>query len=353
MQVDIYEQVGDLPQSATDAFSYRNGVPFFYSHEWFDCLACHGIDDVTRPRVYVAHDDSGVQCGLYCATTDKGKLISLTNYYTMEYAPLMAGENADAGLAAIVARLGEERWDTVDLRTMRVEGPVYERLAALIDEQGFHVFPYQQHENWYLEVDGRSFDDYYNGLSSRLRNTIKRKGNKLRREHEVELAIYPRDAISLAESLAVYEAVYQSSWKQAEPFPDFMPALFRLCDQLGNARVGIARIDGEPAAAQIWINDRERTLIYKLAYDEKYTSMSIGSVLSRELFEYAIDHDQVSEIDYGVGSEKYKRDWMSAMRRLDALMACNGQTIKGKALAAKEKLAAATRSLRHGDDAED
>lgn len=352
MQVQVYNAVDALPEATVQAFSYRNGQPFFTSHEWFGCLAQHGTDAVMKPRIYVASHESTPVCALYCATTRAGRLLSLTSFYSMYYAPVVTTATADEALAAIVSRWAEERWSTVDLQLMRDGDPIRDTLEYQFQRHGFRTFSYPQHDNWYLDVQGRSFDDYFRQLSSRLRNTIRRKGNKLHREHQVELAIYPRDAVSLEESLSNYETVYQGSWKQAEPFPDFMPALFRLCDQLGIVRVGTARIDNEPAAAQIWINDHGRTLIYKLAYDDKYAPHSIGSVLSRALFEFAIDDDQVTEIDYGVGNEPYKRDWMSDVRQLNGLLACNSKSLGGRLAAWRQQLSEMRRRWQAGQEQE-
>ena len=58
-------------------------------------------------------------------------------------------------------------------------------------------------------------------------------------------------------------------------------------------------------------------------------TFSPGSILSRELFRHALDVDRVEEMDYGVGSENYKKDWMSSVRRLEGMQAYNTSTITG------------------------
>ena len=80
------------------------------------------------------------------------------------------------------------------------------------------------------------------------------------------------------------------------------------------------RVDHEPAAAQIWLISGRRATIYKLAYDERFAPLSIGSILTKTMFDHVLENDGVSEIDYGVGSERYKRDWMSHSRRVIGLI---------------------------------
>ena len=46
----------------------------------------------------------------------------------------------------------------------------------------------------------------------------------------------------------------------------------------------------------------------------------------------------MAEIDYGVGSEGYKRDWMSDVRELRGIRAYNTRTAQGALLATIESL---------------
>ena len=44
-------------------------------------------------------------------------------------------------------------------------------------------------------------------------------------------------------------------------------------------------VDDRPAAAQIWIVHNAQALIYKLAYDEQFGKLSIGSILTAALMQ--------------------------------------------------------------------
>lgn len=54
--------------------------------------------------------------------------------------------------------------------------------------------------------------------------------------------------------------------------------------------------------------------IHKLAHIEAAKPLSAGTTLSAALFAHAIDDDQVDLIDFGTGTDAYKRDWMEAVR---------------------------------------
>ncbi|MDH3646646.1 MAG: GNAT family N-acetyltransferase [Gammaproteobacteria bacterium] len=334
MAVELYSDLNAIPADTARLLSIRSGVPFFKSIEWFRCLVQHGLEPA-RLRVYIeqAHGDS--LCALYCLD-DRKKLKGLVNFYTTEYGPVMSGLDTDAGMRSILSFIAAERprLTTIDLRNLREDD--LQSLSRALDSVRFTAHEWQQYKNWYLDVADQSFEQYYAALASQLRNTIERKSRKAAREHELRLVVYPDASLTLDEAIRHFETVYAASWKEDEPFPGFMSALIRTCHEHDMARIGLAWVDGQPAATQFWIKDHDRAVIYKLAYDEKFADLSIGSLLSKTMFQHAIDVESVAEIDYGVGDEAYKRDWMSDCRQLSGLMACNRRTLGGRLASLRE-----------------
>jgi hypothetical protein len=312
-------------------FRYAHGADFFRSLEWFHCLAATAVSD--PPRVYDAGDTA-----LVCCRSGSG-LQSLTNFYTPEFGPL-----GDGRLAGIVERIAMDRPISVGLRYLNE--PVAYELAHALRGAGFFVRPYFMYDNWYVRLQGRDFQTYLSARPSQLTNTIRRRRKKLAAAHRYEIVL-SRDA----ERIQHFIAVYESSWKRPEPYPAFIPTLAQTCASLGILRLGTLYVDGEPAASQVWITTAKKALIYKLAYKDRFRDFSAGSILSFELFRQAIDEDRVEEIDYGVGSEPYKQDWMEDKRRLYGLVGYNLRTASGLALAGLEKTKLALRHIARRDPA--
>ena len=63
---------------------------------------------------------------------------------------------------------------------------------------------------------------------------------------------------------------YIASWKQAEPYADFMNGLIGLGLSKGIGRLGVAYIGNKAVAVQYWIVSKNTAYIFKLAYDEAY-----------------------------------------------------------------------------------
>lgn len=334
MPVAVYESLDDLPQVVAETCSYPRQSDFFISLDWFRCLYDGALRGELTPRVYVLSDDADVpQAVLFCAQPNGHRtLVSLNNYYSMAWGPVMLGTLT---IRDALGRLADHilterpRWHTVDWRLLPGEAWVQANAATALRDAGCSVETYHQFDNWYLPVGGQSFDTYYAARPSRLRNTVKRKEKKLRADHAVEIRVHTADDEALGLAVDDWTAIYNSSWKNPEPYPDFIPTLCRTAARLGLLRLGVLHVDNEAAAAQLWINTPHKALIYKLAYREEFAKQSVGSILSRELFRIAIDEDRVAEIDYGVGSEAYKQEWMTDVRQLTGVHACNPRTLSG------------------------
>src|SRR3546814_4203922 len=75
--------------------------------------------------------------------------------------------------------------------------------------------------------------------------------------------------------------------------------------------MGVARIAGEPVAAQYWTVEDGTAFIHKLAHVEDSPKASPGTLLSAALFRHVIEVDRVARVDFGTGNDAYKRDWMN------------------------------------------
>lgn len=161
---------------------------------------------------------------------------------------------------------------------------------------------------------------------------------KARRTEQLEIRVYTEDGPELDGAIDEYVLVYNKSWKNNEPYPEFMPALIRVSARLGILRLGILYMNGAPVAAQLWLASDGHAIIYKIAYDENFKDLSVGSILSMELFRQSIDQDNVEEIDYGLGSEAYKQDWMESKRDIVMIETYNTSTLIGLALDLSESI---------------
>jgi hypothetical protein len=320
-------------------FDQSEATNFDLGLDWFRHLATTAMNSSAEVFLYVALDvTTGQTIAALPVRWDRAekRLFSLTNYYTSLYAPIVqidiAGHALDALFKAI---LKEDTYPSITLSPMAFEQPLYATTIRSLRKAGWLAFGYFCFGNWFLPIDGRSYDQYFQGLPSPLRNTINRKNKQFFGHAGGRLEIIT-GGDSIEPAIEAYNHIYHSSWKKPEPFPDFIPGLIRLYASKGQLRLGVAYINEQPAAAQIWIVNHGRAAIYKLAYDANYASFSVGSILTNHLMQHVIDVDRVSEIDYLIGDEPYKRDWMSHRRERWGIVAYNPRTFRGATGAANE-----------------
>ncbi|HEX8886352.1 MAG TPA: GNAT family N-acetyltransferase, partial [Noviherbaspirillum sp.] len=317
---ETYPCFSDLPTQASGLFEHsvtQRGL--FFSLPWFSHLAASGLEGDARLRLYGVHEKGNGSPALMLPMREVAgsygvrRLEGLSNWYSSLYG--IVGEvqsDQRQAINALVASIAAERprWDVLDLHPLDPADPSFAALLQALRAAGMATQRYFCFHNWYLDVAGRCYDDYAAGLPSRLKNTLKRKGRQLEKSGRARFDIVTGGE-QLESAIAAYEKVYAASWKSPEPSPDFMPGLMRLCAAQGWLRLGIATVDGEPAAAQLWIVCAGVASIYKLAYDERFASLSVGSLLTERLMRHVIDIDRVREVDYLTGDDAYKRDWMS------------------------------------------
>jgi hypothetical protein len=349
-KIGIYQRFDDLPRSyhglSADAWETSD---IFQTLPWFCNFATTALDPSMALRIYGVESEEGARNAPslimpMCAQTAKQnplaarKLAALSNFYTPLFGPIINNPCVELAqdLQALIHTIAHERpqWDVIDFHPMEANAPVISALINALRSNRMAVQRYFCFGNWYLDVRGRTFDEYCTTLPTKLRNTLTRKSRQLQKTNRLRI----RDFSGLDDvesGIADYEKVYSASWKSAETFPAFIPSLIRMCAQHGRLRLGVAYIDDTPAAAQFWIAHNGVASIYKLAYDERFIAFSVGTILTGHMMRHAIDVDRVREIDYLSGDDAYKQDWMSGRRERHGVIAFNLRTLRGVLSACK------------------
>ncbi len=333
LSVKCYDTFKDLPALYSGLFDVGEKSSYDLGLDWFKHLSSTALERGTQVFIYgLERNRNGEPVAVLpmCQKPGDKKLSSLSTYYTSMFIPLAQEDSRIENLTHLFESLrsNEKCWSSIDLSPMSYDATFFDITVSALKKSGWHAFPYFCFGNWYLSIEGRDFDSYWKGLPSPLRHTVERKKKKLFCQPGSRIEVI-RDEVELEAAISVYERVYQSSWKAPEPFPKFIPGLIRLYASKGQLRLGVVYVNDEPAAAQIWIVSHGRAAIYKLAYDEKFSDLSVGSILTAHLMQHVIDVDGVQEVDYLTGDDAYKQDWMSHRRECWGIRAYNPRTFGG------------------------
>jgi Acetyltransferase (GNAT) domain len=254
-------------------------------------------------------------------------LASLTTLYSCRWRPVVSDGSAFAAFARVC-----RGWPLTRLDALPVDWPHRVACADAARAAGLAVRQFDHFGNWHEDVRGQTWHDYLAGRPGQLRETIRRK---LRRECKFELI---EGGDGLEAGIAAFEAVYRRSWKEPEPFPEFNASLMRAIAPLGLLRLGVLSIGDVVVAAQIWVVERERATVLKLAHDEAFKPASPGTVLTALMLRRLLDEEQVPEIDFGRGDDGYKSAWARQRRQRIGLMFANPLHPRGMAFLGRHAL---------------
>jgi Acetyltransferase (GNAT) domain len=328
---ESYGHTNDLPADVKELFALAEQESIEFGADWFANLidAVYAKDKgiaicvlrlcgkpVAALPIRVIHQTFGV------------RVESLSNYYTALYSPVFDNSLQVAELSFLLKAIQKQFGQVSSWRfsPMAPESSSYRLLLKSLLAIGNSGFEFFSFGNWFLKVN-EDWNSYLKGRTGALRSNIKRMSKKFSAEGGLLSVV--KGGPSLDDALSAYQNVYAKSWKKPEPFVDFVPGLIRTCSNRGWLRLGIASIHGRPIAAQIWIVANKKALIYKVAYDEEFKANAPGTLVSALLMEHTFSEDKVTEVDYLIGDDPYKKTWMSDRRERWGIIAYNPFSVFG------------------------
>ena len=310
----------------------RGAAPtVFETADWFRTLTetCPARD--LTPLLLTCLDNDG-QTLLALRERVDGHVESLSNYYAALFGPAstdkaIAVRHAPQLAATLVARGAA----TIRMHPVDVDAPFWRAFRAELRRRGYWVDRYYAFGNWFHPCAGIDGASYIAARPSRLRHTIARTRRKLHADPSFALRLLDQSASNVAVNDAVrdFEFVYAKSWKKPEPYPSFIGDLCRMAHAHGWLRMVLCNLDGQPVAAQIWLVQGGVASIFKLAYDEKFAKRGVGTIASAAMSEHVLDVDQVSIIDFAVGDDAYKSEWMDCRRERHGIVAFRPTSWRG------------------------
>ena len=346
--VDIFATVKDLPQDFQQLMDAASGESLQFGMSWMLNLEQSVFGEKDHVRYFTLRRNGqavAVLPTLLARQTRGRHIAALGNYYTAIFQPAMLPGLPAAAWKPLLNKLRAVNagLTSLTLSPMDPDSEAFVALELALSLSGFAAYRYFCFGNWYLKAP-RNWAEYLASREGKQRSTIKRMSQRITADNgRVEILTSTQD---LERGLTAYLHVYERSWKIPEPSPQFIPGLMRLCSQAGAMRLGIVWLKDQPIAAQLWIVSNGRAEIYKVAYDEAFKSHSPGTVLTAQLIQYALEIDGVREIDYLIGDDPYKKNWMSHRRERWGLVAYNKRSFWGIVGAASESFGRTTKPLR-------
>ena len=317
--VELFEDLDSVARDAAGALDRAARPSLFARLDWFRRLAEHCPPG---GKLLVLRARAGRRRAWLALAIEHPVATAYAAWYSLRFDAI--GDRDEDLLTAIAAALRDGGLARVELGPIEDPEPLRRGFRAA----GWLAFVTPQTGSWRIDTNDMDFDTYWSNRPARLRNTARRKAKAA----ALDIEIYERFE---PDAWADYESVYRASWKPEEGSFPFLRALAEQEGEAGTLRLGIARAEGVPVAAQLWLVENGEAWIHKLAYAESAKAGSPGTILGMAMFRHVLDRDRVARIDYGTGDEPYKADWMAERAQLWRLTAFNPRTLRGLAGAAR------------------
>lgn len=316
-----------LPQDALDLLSAAEQVSMQCGHPWYSILVQEVFPTPGQVQWMVLREAG--RCTAVWPLLTGSLAGALSNYYTALYQPAHAAFVTPTGLKELAKALRTQRAGRGKLvfGPMDPETPEFMAMETALRASGYRTYRFFRFGNWYLPCAGVHWEQYFSDRKGAVRSTVRRMAKKLSADGGTLEIIFggPR----LQAGIDAYEHAYSSSWKQTEPYPGFIRALITTAAERGWLRLGVAWLDGQAIAAQLWIVAHGRAEIFKVAYNEAFKAYTAGTLLTAMLMEHVLDQDKVKEVDYLIGDDAYKKTWMSDRRERWGLVAYDPWSLVG------------------------
>jgi hypothetical protein len=304
--------------------------PFYLTKFWFDTLNKNVFPDCPRINLelngqLLAHVDTTI----YFKFLKLNAFKSLTNYYSPDFLPeQFDGSEKEFDISTFYYDIQTLcNYDLIDLTPLSESST--DGVINNLSQLGFYCEKYQVSTNW-THPEIKSVEEFWQLRPSKMKNTLKRKKDKILKTSPYEIRILNQtNNGNIEQMLQDYHEVYSKSWKKNEPYNNFIDDIAREEHKKGRLRLGVLYYNNQAVAAQIWFIFDKTAYIFKLSYDDTYRTESFGSILMEALFNHVISVDHVTTVDFLTGDDKYKADWMTVSRPLFGIKAYNKKTLKG------------------------
>lgn len=347
INVTCARSISELSNETLQLLDESGEASFMFSRAWFEILEATTLANNKELRIYVAERvESNEPLVVFFARTPAGQdgsiyedagaskhsLASFTNYQTLRYRII---ENPDVDCSGAYRSLAHvltaERpaLSLIDLSYLERASQSVERFSAALREQGWAVRSYTHAKMLYETENLDSWDEFLGAKSKNFRKQTRNRENRLERNYDTSFQIYTNANERLEQALQDYDQVDRASWKDAENYPDFVPTLARRAAEDGALRLGILKLDGRPAAAELWLVSDGVASGLKGHYDPEFQSDNVGQVAMTKMLRHLMDFEGIREFDLGHGVSDYKTHWTTKERELHGMTAFNQKTSNG------------------------
>jgi CelD/BcsL family acetyltransferase involved in cellulose biosynthesis len=310
LQLEVHTEIAPIAD-AWDGLADETDAPPFLRPGWFSLWwDAFGSGEL----IVLAVRRGGQLVGIMPLSRRAGVVGSPTNWHTALYGPVAVDEQA---LRAILNGIISQRARRIDLSFVDVGDPVARELRELSGSQYYVERTIMRSP--YVRIDG-DWESYWQGVSGKLRQTVRRCSRRLAEIGAVSLEI-ESGGERLDELLAEGFEVEASSWKgRSGTAIASQPRTMRFYTELahwaaarGLLRIAFLRVGGRALAFHFALESQNSYYLLKPGYDEEFRKAGPGTVLTQKMIERAFTLG-LDSYEFLGADDEHKMRWTSEVR---------------------------------------
>ena len=208
----------------------------------------------------------------------------------------------------------------IELEQIKIRGCSAVEIGKLLGGRGWSISEEETNVSRYIDLTGRSWEDYLHSLGAAHRYNFNRRLRQLRRDFKVRFETSSTEG-DRGPALGRLIALHRARWREftrAFHTPNhvrFHEELTRLACERGWLRIFTLWLDDEAVAALYALRYGKVFSFYQSGFDPAYAKFSTGLVTMGLAIESAFE-EGAEEFDMLQGLEQYKEHWADRVRAL-------------------------------------
>lgn len=346
VHVDVLYHPSQFPANVQKLFDLAERDDLQCGTTWFSALTHAVFADHSGVRFYVLRQGDQPIAVLPVQINQVGpanQIEALSSDDTALYAPALAPGLKTKDLVPLLRAVLQAHAPVARLRfaPMDRHARPYRLLLGALQRTGLLTFQFPCFESWrWTGLGHRS--SYLAGHSESLRRATQLAGKRwtlLGGTLEIILG-----GTDLQRGLDAYRQLLEGrcgNWRRTR-HPTFTADLAQLWAANGWLRLGVAWLNGQPIAAQIWTAAHGQAHIDWAVESDDFQAHEAGTLLTALLMQHVTEQDHVTAVDLRHGGNTPIRRWMNHRRQRWGIVAYNLRTPVGLAGLCRE---AAVRSF--------
>jgi hypothetical protein len=292
----------------------------FINYGWFDCW-WNAFGNGEKPFIVVLQKD-GETKAVIPLYTDGDHLKSMTNSHTCHYDFIVDPEMRSDAISHFIHILRQgARGKRVSFEYLEESGKNIQSFMRKLQQSitPFHPYTHSWSPWMLIPLD---WDSYFESLTGRLKNSIRRCNKKAESRGPLEMEIVQKSEC-LDDVLDLFFDLEFKNWKgragtaiRCEPETErFYKILGHYAMHEGSLFLVILRWNNSPIAASLCLKSGKTVFLLKPGYDEEFSEISPGNILQFKCLKSLSEKREVSFYNFLGACDPWKMEWTSNSSR--------------------------------------